>query len=276
LEKKLQKCQDKPTEASKQFEKDLQGCDKEYQSVTDIIKKYEAYFCQLECDVNEAKSQREDIKSWCSKVSESMRTQIREIWTVCYEQEEKRLECGWIGARDCVESLKNCLEQAKNKESEATDDLEATKNFEKTVKERFADLKALHAKAKTHYDNKEYKSVCVVELQFEKIYDSLGELPLWSARRERCDGEGSQDGEAPDLKERTPEWLRERLTYGLRVLILAKYQRFRWHDYMLEKEKERTRSKELLEVFRAMRRTKCAQEAEELEEPPTSGQQSAA
>ncbi|MGE0825106.1 MAG: hypothetical protein AB7G75_04650 [Candidatus Binatia bacterium] len=62
----------------------------------------------------------------------------------------------------------------------------------------------------------------------------------------------------------TPSVYKAELNYALRELIIAKYQRFRWHQQWIDAEERTKTTKEACEKFRKTRRDEFIQEAEDI------------
>lgn len=285
LEEELEDTQaNRPTEATKKFGDDLKDADKEYQGIAEIVSKYEKFYDQLECKLAEARGWKEKLDEWNAE-NEDLPTAAIEKLREEYEAEEKKngVCCKWLEYRDRLNKQNDCLAQATRKEEEAKDDNEAYKGFEKTLSDRFAELKTLFDKAGTLHDAEKHKSVYAVSLEFDDVYKNLGKVITWEYRRKRCNGngDGSQDEDSQqarsgarqggqqvpeqDLKKQwTPENLRTALTDALRKLIRAKYQRFRWQQQRLETESDSKRFKDACDKFRKTRRDEFIQEAEDI------------
>jgi hypothetical protein len=266
--------EDNPTVATAQLKKDLADCEKEYQGIGDLVKKYEECYATFDCQLSEAKAWQEDIKERCMvNVSQALREQIRTIWEECYEKKGTKLECDWIGRREVYKALQTCMAQSTTAEEEAKGDYEVVMTFKATIEGRFGDLKALYDKAKKFKDAARYQALCAVGLEFERGYKNLGALNTWAARRAVCNDQAET---VPLLKNRTPEWYREVLTETLRALIFAKFQKFSWHQFFLESETARDRAKRRWDDFEKDRRNKFIQEAEDAEETASAEQRNLA
>src|SRR5436189_5314542 len=67
LEEEVESYSDTPTEATKKFADDLKDCDKEYQGLAEIVKKYEEAYEKLDCSLTEAEKNKQDIREWCDE-----------------------------------------------------------------------------------------------------------------------------------------------------------------------------------------------------------------
>jgi len=76
-------------------------------------------------------------------------------------------------------------------------------------------------------------------------------------------------GPSEDIKaDLNPDKLRNKLTVYLRALILAKYQRFRWHHEILTTTSKTADGKKACEKFRAERQEQFIEEADDIVTPP--------
>ena len=102
---------DTPTDATKKFADDLKDADKDYQSIADIVSKYEETYDKLDCMVKEAENRKKEINDWCKeKVEEPVRQKIEALWKDSYEKRENDICCGWIKYRRQAQSLSDCVE----------------------------------------------------------------------------------------------------------------------------------------------------------------------
>jgi len=298
LEEELASYSQTPTEATKKFADDLKDCDKEYQGLADIVKKYEEAYEKLDCMLTEANKNKQDLREWCDEKGGN--ENIDELWEEEYEKKEHDICCRWIEFREKFNSLHDCPWQSDKTAEELKEDFEAFKNFEKTVKDRLTELKSLHAKAEELRAKERHNSVCAILIEYCELLLNLGVVQTWAYRREECaakaqapsQGASSEQGTeqstadpcqewTPEtfLDKWTPEWLKEKLKAALRDLILGKYDRFRRYQYWLQTESEMKKWKEECEKFRKSRREEFIQEAEDVPEPapeptPTPTQQS--
>lgn len=298
LEEELEKTEAKnPTDATKKFADDLKDADKQYQGIADIVSKYEKFYDQLDCKLAEVRTWRKDLKTWTEdEVTPKTRKLIRDLRDE-YEAEEKSTKdkvgkcCQWLALRgklNNLNSLNDCLAKAVRKEEEAKDDNEAYKGLEKTVTDRFAELKSLYEKAKTLWEAEKYNSVYAVKLEFDDVYDHLGTVITWAYQQERCAppktesggayGQRSASGDAQDkeppesvapaVPPPSVEDFRKKLTDALRALIIRKYTRFRWQQYRLELEIDIKKFKDACDKFRKTRRDEFIQEAQDIPMQP--------
>ena len=278
LEAVLEELSEKPTDATKKFVDDLKDADKEYQGVVAIVTKYKEFFDKLDCRFAEIRTWREEFENWLSgKITDDERNAIRSSRETNYDALEKKICCDWIKCRDYYISMQDCLEQAKRKEEEAKDDYDAVKGFEKTLTERFTELKGLFDKAKTYRDEERFKALFAVTLEFEFVVENLSLLRDWWYARKECGGGndnpcGTGYEQTGDPREDwKPEKLRAQLICRLRQLILAKYQRFRWQHDFLSRASDNEKRKEACKKFRADRRDQFIQESEDVSAPSGGG-----
>jgi hypothetical protein len=293
LEDELEAYQDTPSEATKKLEDDLKALTKEYSGLTDLVTKYEAFYEKIDCLLADANRWNENLQEWCSKnVDSDTLKEIVRIWNEFYETVENEACTRWISARTEVGSQLDCVRQAERTADEAKDDYEALKAFEKTVKDRYAQLLALYKQGETLNEAAQYNSVCAVSIEFCAAYNELGVLETWERKRrcgappqttEQSGGQG-QPGQQEQRGERregyggpgspcdaTPEqdpktyWTVEQytreLTARLRALILARYAYFRWWQQRIDLEIDGRRSKEVLDKFQKSRQADFIREA---------------
>lgn len=264
LEESLEEISE-PTEATKKFADDLKDADKEYQGIGAIVDKYKQFYEKVDCKLAEANSQKEEITSWLvGKLEDEDKCGIQHAYTRDYETSEHDRCCDWINARKVVNGMLDCLEQSKRIESDRKDDYDGIKAFEKTLGDRFGDLKSLYDKGKALRDAESYKAVFALSLEYSDVYDNLALLRDWAYAQSECPGPPQAPG---DLKtEWTPEEFKRKLILSLRNLILAKHQRFLRQQDSLTKTSESAKYKEACEKFRKERRDKFIQEADDI--PP--------
>ncbi|HET9530845.1 MAG TPA: hypothetical protein VFQ92_10860, partial [Blastocatellia bacterium] len=199
------------------------------------------------------------------KVKPETKAAIEALRKDDYDKKEKDICCKWIELRSKLTQLYDCLRQAEKREEESKDDYEAMKGFEKTLTDRFTEMKSLYDKAKALRDGERHKSVCAVGVEFAELYDNLSAVRNWAYWQGKC-GEGAQPRPGKDPKQEwPPDRFKSELTKALRALILAKYQRFRWQNQSLEIEVESKKYKEACDKFRKGRRDEFTQEAEDIE-----------
>lgn len=266
LEKILEDPETTPTEATKKFGDDLKDADKEYQAITDVLSKYEKFYDDLECKMAAARNWKEEINAWCKdKVDQSTSDAIKALRRDSYDLEEKDRCCKWIEYRAKLIELYDCLKQAGVKVEEATEDYAAIKGLEKTLTDRFADLKRLRDKAETLFKAEQYKSVCAVYLEFEEVFNNLSLVETWDYAVKKCNKEQYAMPGSDPKKDWPPEEFKKKLSEFLRVLILAKYQRFRWHQQLIERDTDNKTSKEACIKFRKSRQDDFILEAQDQE-----------
>lgn len=278
LETLLEELSEKPTEATKKFAEDLKDADKEYQGIVGVVNKYKEFYDKLDCRLAEARTWKEEIDNWLAgKVSDAEKQGIKNAREQEYDAKEKELCCAWIKCRDYYNSMLDCLEQAKKKEEEAKEDFDAIKGLEKTLTDRFTELKGLYDKAKGLRDEERFKAAYAVSLEYEDVVAELSILRDWWYARKECNG-GNGDpcdtGYVPtgDLKKDwTPDKFKAHVICRLRLLLVAKYQRFRWQHDFLSRASENQKKKEACEKFRKDRRDQFIQEADDVPESDSGG-----
>ena len=277
LEDILEEHAEKPTDASKKFADDLKDADKEYQGVVALVNKYKEFYDKLECKMAEAINWREDMAEWIAgKLTEAEKTAIGNSHKTNYDDVEKRICCEWIKCREYFLSMQDCLEQSKKKEEEAKENYDAIKNLEKTLGDRFSDLKSLFDKAKGYRDEERFRAVYAVSLEFEAVFKDLSLIRDWYQARTECNidteqtqsSQGAEGGSDP-RKIWTPQNFKAELVRRLRLLILARYQKFRWWHDFLTRTSDNLKKKEACEKFRKDRRDKFIQEADDIEPEET-------
>jgi hypothetical protein len=270
-------CTGSPATAKTDFGKALDDSETEYQNIGSIEQAYRDYHCQIDCELDKAESQCQDMKVWCEQVTASEKKCIETLWLCCYEQRERRLRCEcWIRKNGEYEHLHDCLEQAKSREARALEDFKAVKEFQTTLKSRFEELKKLWEEAKKKFDKKQYLAVYAILIEYRNIYHNLGRLVLWKSLPDvtpaaitwglYCDEKASlppANCDRPDFKPYNAKWLRKALMAALRNLIRARYHRFCWHQHWIDTKHCAERCKADLDEFRGSRRDKFILEAQD-------------
>src|SRR5262245_46531508 len=142
LEEELEKYSDKPTDATKKFGDDLKDAEKEYLGIDAIVSSYEKFYDKLDCLLADARRWKDEIEAWCDeKVDPKVQTEIKEL-RAKYDKSEKDRCCAWIKYKDQLIQMKDCSGQATVKVDEAKEDFKAYKDFEKTLNDRFSELKS--------------------------------------------------------------------------------------------------------------------------------------
>lgn len=263
----------KPTDATKKFADDLKDAEKEYQGVVALVNKYKEFYEKLDCKMAEAINWQKDMGEWIAgKVTDAEKDAIKNSHKTNYEDLETKICCEWIKCREYFISMQDCFEQSKKKEEEAKDNYDAIKNLEKTLGDRFADLKSLFEKAKGYRDEERFRAVYAVSLEFEDVFQDLSVLRDWFTARTECNidsqpGQGAQ--ESDPRKVWTEKNFKAELVRRLRLLILAKYQKFRWWQDFLTRTSDNQKKKDACEKFRKERRDKFVQEADDIEPEET-------
>ena len=266
----LEELSEKPTDATKKFAEDLKDADKEYQGVVAIVTKYKEFFDKLDCRFAEIRTWKDEFENWLSgKLTDAEKAAIADSREKNYDAIENKICCEWITCRDSFISMLDCLEQSKKKEEEAKDDYEAVKGFEKTLTERFAELKSLFDRGKAFRAEERYKAIFAVSLEFDDVVQDLSVIRDWWYARRECDlgsDDGCHTGEptGDPRNDWTPDKFKARLICQLRVLLLAKYQRFRWQHDFLSRTSDNEKRKEACKKFRTDRRDQFIQEAEDI------------
>lgn len=277
LEDILEELAEKPTDATKKFADDLKDAEKEYTGVVALVNKYKEFYDKLDCKMAEAINWRQDMSEWIAgKLTDAEKNAIANSRKSNYDNIEKKICCEWIKCREYFLTMQDCFEQSKKKEEEAKDNYEAIKNLEKTLGDRFADLKSLFEKAKGYRDEERFRAVYAVSLEFESVFKDLSLLRDWLQARKECSigseqTQGAQDAAATSdpRKVWTPEKFKSELVRRLRLLILARYQKFRWWHDFLTRTADNQKKKEACEKFRKERRDKFIQEADDIEPEET-------
>lgn len=256
-----------PPEATKKCLEDLKEVEKEYQGLAEIVKKYDESYLKLDAQEEESKKVLQAITEWTdAKVNSAVKAKIDALCQNEYQNKERTLRCRWIGYRDTFYAQQDCLSQCERKIEDIKEDYENAKNYDKTVKDRFTDLKSLYDKAKTSQEGKKYKSVYAVEVEYHRVLDTLYALETWTQRRADCSAAAVSQRSAgsPSAPRLTPDQLRQRLVDRLRDLILGKYQRFCRHRDRLKAESDAKKAKETLEKLQKSRREDLILEAEDV------------
>jgi regulator of replication initiation timing len=187
LEEILNSYADTPSDATKKFADDLKDCDKEYQGLADVVKKYKETYDKLDCDLSEADKHEQEINAWWTgKVDDKVKKEIKKRWYKWYEYKEQDICCKWIKARQDFYLL-DCRSQSDKKADDLKEDFDAIKGFEKTLKDRFAELKSLYDKAKSLRDAERFNSVWAVQIEYSKVRKNLGLLQTWEERSKDCE-----------------------------------------------------------------------------------------
>lgn len=278
LETILEELSEKPTDATKKFADDLKDADKEYQGIVALVTKYKDFHDKLDCKLAEAKSWKDEIDNWLTgKLTDAEKQGIKNTRANDYDAKEDDLCCAWIKCRNYYNRMLDCLEQAKKKEEESKDDYDAIKGLEKTLSDRFTELKGLYDKAKGLRDEERFKAFYAISLEYEDVVAELGVIRDWWYARKACNG-GDADpcntGDVPTgelKKDWTPAKFKAQLICRLRLLVLAKYQRFRWQHDFLSRASENQKKKEACEKFRKERRDQFIQEADDIPESDSGG-----
>jgi hypothetical protein len=291
LQRLLKKLEEKladydETEATKKFADELKAFDKENKGLGAIVKSYEAFYDKLDCLLAEANNWKKSLGEWCEgETDEKTRAEIVRIWNEYYENVENEACKEWIAARDKYGVTLDCLKQSERRADEAKETFETVKIFEKSVKDRFTELKTLFDQGKAFNEKGEYTSVCAVDLEFCAAYNDLGVIETWEYRR-RCGAPaetGSARGRAsaeqtypgpgspcdapeqyPLKTHRKPEQFRKELVSSLRAFILAKFDHFsRWQE-RIELEGEPKEKKDILDKIKKDRRQEFLSEVEQI------------
>jgi hypothetical protein len=176
-----------PAEAIKKFEDELKDAEKESQGLPAVIGKYKEFYDKLDCKLAEAKTWKEDIARWLvGKIDKPTADAIAAFRKKYYDDVEKKKCCDWIALRDRLNKLRDCLEQAKRTEEERKNDYDGLKSFEKTLGDRFSQLKSLFDQAKALNAEQRYKGVFAVSLEYGEVYDNLGLFRDWAYARSQC------------------------------------------------------------------------------------------
>lgn len=269
LEDVLEELSEKPTDATKKFADDLKDADKEYTGVTALVAKYKEFYDKLPCRMAEVATLQEKFEQWTkSNPSPAEKDAIKSSRQTDYDDKERQICCDWIQCREYHNTTLDCLEQSKKKEEEAKDDYDAIKNLEKTLGERFTELKSLGDKAEAFIKEQRYRAVYASYLEFLDVLTELSVIRDWVYARQEC-GIGEEDGtgyEAGDpIEVWKPEKFKAALVRTLRALLLARFQRFRWQHDSLTRISDNQKKKETCEKFRKDRRDKFIQESEDIE-----------
>jgi hypothetical protein len=277
LEGQLEEYSSNPSEAAKKFSDDLKDLDKEYQGLADIVKKYQDTYDTLVCSLSEANKNKQEISDWCKdKVDSATQKAIATLRSDQYDKKEKEICSQWITYQTQLFSLQDCQRQSDQRSQEAKDDLDAFKNFEKTVKDRLTELKSLYDKAKALRTAERHKSVCAVLAEYCDVLVNLGEVQTWADRRAANPPTGQTEAPASGANDEcekwdpskfldkwTPDWLNNNLRASLRALILARYQRFSWYQTWFKSDGNAKKWKDKCDKFTKSRRDDFIQEAED-------------
>lgn len=275
LEEELDTYSDKTTDAVKKFSQELKDADKEYSGIATIVSGYKKFLEKLACKRADASNWHKELVKWChEEVDVPTREAIKDLRATGYDRIEKKYCCQWLSLREKLSLLDNCLGQAARKVAEAKDDFDAWKGYEKALSKRFDDLKSLYDKAVALHGEEKHKSVCAIHLEFHDLYQTINVVLTWQYKRNECKNLTSDSKTCPK-DEISAEQYSDELIKALRILILAKYQHFRWHQQQLELESESKKNKEACDKFREIRKDEFIQEAEDVKVQASSSQQQA-
>lgn len=271
LTEELERLADAAPDAAKKFSEELKEGEKEYQGIPATLKKYEDLYPTLDAQLTEAGTVSQAIADWSQgKVPDAIRSAIRRLWEEQYQKKDTALGSKWGQSRNTFHALHDCVRQSERMIEDLREDLEGLKNLDKTFKERFAELKSLHDKAKACRDAGQYQSVYGIELEYRQVFDHLFAVPVRARRPADPSAAAAPTATAstrscpPAPPKLPPAELRNRLTAALRDLILGQFDRFWRHREWLAAEAETRRSKEAWEKFRKTRREEFILEAEEV------------
>lgn len=192
-------------EAIKKFEDELKDAEKESQGIPAVVAKYKEFYDKLDCRLAEAKGWKEEIaRSLTGKIDQPTADAITEFRKQNYDDVEKKICCDWIALRDRLNKLRDCQEQAKRTEEERKQDYDDLKSFEKTLGDRFTQLKTLFDQAKALAMEQRYQGVFAVSLEYGEIYDNLGLFRDWAYARSQCPPPENGYGEPGEPEEPPP------------------------------------------------------------------------
>ena len=260
-------------EAVTSFRTELKDADKEYQGIDTVVGAYRKFYDKLECGtLPDARQGKEDLATWCKeKVPSAVQAAIEKLQD-SYKEKEKKVCCKWIELREQLFYQSDCLTQAAKKVSDAKDDYEAHKGFEKTLGTRFTELKSLFEKATKLRTDGKHQSVCAARLEYDDLYEDLGEVPTWEYQQDKCRKPGECGPPKEPCAEKfqpTPDEFADGLTAALRKLIEEKYQHFRWSHEKLETVAASKKNKEDCDKARSTRRDEFILEAQDVKAATT-------
>jgi len=199
--------QELPPEAVKKFEDELKDAEKESQGILPAVNKYREFYDKLDCRLAEARTWKADIARWLvGKIDERTKQAVRSFRAEYYDDVERTICCDWIALRDRLNGMRDCLVQAQRTEEERKKDYDDFKAFEKTLGERFTQLKSLYDQAKSLLAEQRYKAVFAVSLEYKEVYDNLGLFRDWDYARSQCRTPGAgSDAETVEEEEAAAE-----------------------------------------------------------------------
>lgn len=273
-------------EAVTSFRTDLKDADKEYQGIDAVVSSYRKYYDKLECGpLPDARQWKEDLGAWCKEKAAGAAGDIATLRKQ-YDKKEQLFCCEWLKLRTQLFGQSDCLSQAAKTVSDAKDDYEAHKGFEKTLTARFAELKSLYDKAVKLRTDGKHQSVCAVGLEYVEVYGDLGVVPTWKYQQDECKKSGSdypatssakepaaeKSQPAAEKSQPTPDEFAKGLKAALRKLIEEKYQHFRWSHEKLETVAASKKNKDACDKARSTRRDEFIQEAQDVKAAPEEAQ----
>ena len=259
-------------EAVTSFRTDLKEADKEYQGIDAVVSSYRKFYDKLECGtLPDARQGKKDLATWCKEkvTDEKVVIEIGKLRQK-YLDKEKQVCCEWLKLRTQLFRQSDCLTQAAKTVSDAKDDYEAHKGFEKTLGARFTELKSLFEKATKLRTDGKHQSVCAAKLEYDDLYENLSVVPTWKEQQDKC-GKSSKPTDCASPKDPcaekfhpTPDEFAKGLTVALRKLIQKKYQHFRWSHEKLETVAASKKNKEACDKARQTRRDEFILEAQDV------------
>ena len=161
-------------------------------------------------------------------------------------------------------SIKTCLDRRTEEEELITNRYITNKEFKKTAEGYFSEMKELYDIASDYSNKKKYKALYATYLEANWVWEKIKSL--------------SPKGDDPPPDPKITEWLRRRLTVGLKQSLFAKHELFCWHDDWLKKQLAVGVKKAANDEFLSNRRKNFTREAEDVQpqtRPPEPEDQSA-
>jgi hypothetical protein len=225
LDEAKQEIQNEPaeTEATKQFQKDIDDMAKEYDGVSTIITKYQTtYTGFIDTKKPASRKLRDEVQAWSEqqKIPDNLQTAIRELHKG-YSTKAQTIETTLQSAKTAFNDISSKLERAKAAEADTLAAFALSKSFENEANTWFTDLANLHKEAKAYLDANNHRLVFALFLEVEDVWLQIRGL----------------DETVGSAVPRTPDWLLHKLNAQLRAVIDAKHERYLAHKEYLQKQK---------------------------------------
>jgi hypothetical protein len=261
-----------PTDATDQLKKDLTLLETEYNGLNELVTAFEKDRLEkIDGDFGKTRKWLDKLQDMCENNMhcDITRKDIQDAYDRG-KQKERDACCAYARKQAKTLGSYSCTDQSAQREADAVADFALLKGLSALFAKRLDDLANLFKDAVTAAENRQYKTVCALNLEFKGLWVRLFTVETSCYRRKNCCVCCWPCDLLPDtLNCWTVDRYRAELQKALKAMIATKYNRYLWSVYTLKQKAELDKLKTDCDNTSKTRQARFLTEAEEAQDCPS-------